>query len=109
MQRRFLFSKILQMINLMKKKNLLNIQELDDLKTMGNRIENAMKNQNIHSVQELNEKIKKERGDSPDESVYHKIKYPPSGGTYNLSIAYLLVIADALGVTTDYLLKGIKK
>ncbi len=92
-------------------KNLLFPDEKAELNKMGRRIDLAMKKRNIQTVSELNHIILQKRGDSPDRSLYHKIKYPPYGGIgsfYHLSLENLIVIADALDVSTDYLL-GIRR
>lgn len=89
------------------KKDLLNNNEKEQFREMGSRIDRAMQKKGIKSEKELNDIIRAKRGNCPDRTVYHKIKWPPGGADhtyYNLSSEYLYVIADALDVTTDYLL-----
>lgn len=90
-------------------KNLLNKSEELRLQEMGSRIDRAMQYRGFNTFKDLCEIIKNKRGDSPDRTVFYKIKYPPYVGFYNLSVVYLIVIADALGVSTDYLLGRNKK
>ena len=87
-------------------KSLLSDDEIERLHLMGYRIELSMKKLGIKNFKELSQKIYEERGESLATNLLYKIKYPPvaSMSYYNLSLAYLLVLADALEVSTDYLL-----
>ncbi len=87
------------------KKIILSDEEENNLSTMGDRIKNAMGAKGIENHSMLRNMIVDKRGDGPELTVFEKISYPPTGNRYyNLSIAYLIAIADALDVTVDYLL-----
>ncbi len=85
---------------------MLGKEEINKFKTIYDRIEKAMKRKGYNSIAELNRAIKDKRGRCPDKSMYSKLQIPPRFGQefYNLSIENLYVIADALEVSTDYLL-----
>lgn len=87
-------------------KELLQKEEINRFKTIYNRIEEAMAIKGYKTIAELNAAITKKRGDCPDKSIYSKLQNPPRLGQeyYNMSIENLYVIADALDVSTDYLL-----
>lgn len=87
---------------------MLTKEEINSFKTVGERIDAKMREKGIKSIAELDRIIKEKRGNSPDRTIYSKLKKPtdPEQGYYNLSAENLYVIADALDVTTDYLLTG---
>ena len=87
-------------------KEMLFKEEKNKFATMYDRIEKAMKAKGVNSVAELNALITEKRGSCPDKSIYSKIQTPPriDQDFYNMSIENLYVIADALDVSTDYLL-----
>ncbi len=88
------------------KKKLISKEEAQNLRNMAQRIKVARKLKGFKSNEELNNAIKEKRGDCPNKSLYTKIETPPEykQDFYNMKIESLIAIADALDVSTDYLL-----
>ncbi len=86
----------------------LNREEINNFKTIWIRIQKAMEEKGIKSVNDLNRMIKQKRGFCPDKSVFSKLKSPEKTeqGYYNISAENLFIIADVLDVSLDYLLTG---
>ncbi len=87
-------------------KDLLSAEEKNNLGRIRERIEKAMERKGYKTVSDLSQAIKKKRKDCPDKSIYSRFQYPPhlDKNHYSIRIDNLLVIADGLGVSTDYLL-----
>ncbi len=87
-------------------KEMLNQEEKNRLGTIYDRIETALKRKGFKTVSEMNDAIKRKRGKAPDKSLFSKLQCPPrlKQEYYNMTIDNLLVIADELDVSTDYLL-----
>ncbi len=83
-------------------------EEINQLSTIYKRIKEAMKEKGYNTTAELNAAIEERRGFCPEKSLYTKLQKPedenPEQGFYNMSIKNLFILAEALDVSTDYLL-----
>lgn len=85
---------------------MLTNAEIRKLKGIYKRITDACEKKGYKNIAELNAEITKKRGIGPGRSLYSKLRKAaePDEDYYNITSQNLLVIADALDVSVDYLL-----